>query len=158
MFDCPLRPGSVEVNSGPIVHACKYPCFVDAVGFPRPGSRNYLHCTLGGDLFLNLIDPMEPLFKEESFYHFLDFMTRVDGAETLIHCNSGMSRSPALAMFYLEARSSIRRAFDDACNDYKRRDPKAHLSRGISLFLREHWEELLDSESAQRLRTKRGES
>lgn len=156
LFDCPLRPGAEENGLPRIVHACKYPCFVSAAGFPQPGSVYYLTFSNGRHLYMNLIDPEEPLFMTKSFEDFLHFMSLSPRREVLIHCNSGLSRSPALAMLYLEARSSIRRAFDDACTDYKRRDPPASLSRGIKLFLREHWEELLDSEPARRLRTQRG--
>src|SRR5438105_10915337 len=42
---------------GPVVHACKYPCYMRVSGHqPKPGDDDYLSIDTGKDIFLNMID------------------------------------------------------------------------------------------------------
>ncbi|MEZ4860220.1 MAG: hypothetical protein R3C14_02885 [Caldilineaceae bacterium] len=69
-------------RSGPglaVVHTCKYPYHAAAVGYtgslPK-AHRYYLALEHSGDLYLNLIDPPQPLFQVESFTAF--WILRID--------------------------------------------------------------------------------
>ncbi len=116
-------------KSWAVVHACKHPCHVSAVGYSGnlPQSHpSYLVLELGDDLFLNMIDPPVPLFRLELFAAFLSFARRKtsESKKLLIHCNRGESRAPSLALVFLakvsgtipddsyrSARASLRSSF-----------------------------------------------
>ena len=89
-----------------VVHACKEPCHRRAVGYKTRTIPNthphYLVYERGHHLFLNLIDPPQPLFMMPSFEAFLRFVEReIEAHDVLIHCNQGESRAPSLALLYM---------------------------------------------------------
>ena len=108
-----------------IVHASKRPCFDNAVGKKLgPDHPNYLSFESGNDLYLNMIDPIEPLFYREVFDIALRFIeNHIKDRKVLVHCNMGTSRSASIAMLYLfrDKGISYREAqnqFLDIYNDY----------------------------------------
>ena len=102
---------------GPIIHACKSPCYMAMAGTPREkDDPEYLAIEqsgmgIGGDqLYLNLIDPPLPLFKVQSFITALDWIDAhgvldITAPDILIHCNQGASRSPTIALLWMAKRA-----------------------------------------------------
>jgi predicted protein tyrosine phosphatase len=139
--DC--REGGSEMA---VIHACKHPCHVGAIGYrgSLPSSHpNYLYLESGNDLVLNMIDPPVPLFKPEMFAAFLTFSRRQfdEGRPMLIHCNLCESRAPSLALVFLAKVShtisdasyvEARAEFEKVFNGYR-------PGQGIQTYLREHW-------------------
>lgn len=137
------RPGLATLS---VVHACKTPCHQRAVGYTgslSPAHPNYLVLRTPCDLFLNIIDPPVPLFKIETFIHFLLFAREHHdgGASVLIHCNQGESRAPTLALLFLAKHLRVipngsfleaREAFSSLYAGYR---PGA----GIQQFLTVNW-------------------
>ena len=129
-----------------VVHACKSPCHQRAVGYQGSLPRthpNYLVLERGSDLYLNMIDPPQPLFMSDLFVSFLRFATRNwdAGRSLLIHCNLGESRAPSLAMLFLAKRLH---AIKDSDFDVARREfdaifPSYAPGLGIQTYLRQHW-------------------
>src|SRR4030042_4069647 len=94
-----------------VVHACKAPCPRRAVGYTArslPSSHpNYLVKETEYHLYLNLIDPPQPLFMLPSFTAFMAFMGKHFGKRrVIIHCNQGESRAPSLTLLYLAKRTT----------------------------------------------------
>jgi hypothetical protein len=130
-----------------VVHACKHPCHVTAVGYSgnlSPRHPNYLVFESGDDLFLNMIDPPNPLFKPELFSSFLSFARRKteEGKALLIHCNQGESRAPSLALLFLaklagkvsdDSYASARADFESLFQGYR-------PGRGIQTYLTNNWQ------------------
>jgi hypothetical protein len=93
-----------------VVHACKDPCHRGAIGYAGRGlpntHPNYLVLETQYHLFLNLIDPPQPLFMRPSFDAFFGFVDKnIALREVLIHCNLGESRAPSLALLYASKRA-----------------------------------------------------
>ena len=130
-----------------VIHACKSPCHQRAVGYkgniPRTHS-NYLTYECGNHLFLNIIDPNEPLFMPPIFISSLDFIEKhISKQEILIHCNSGLSRAPSIALLYLAKRAKAidGESFEKASQDFVKLFPNYRPGRGISLYLYYNWHE-----------------
>ena len=89
-----------------VIHACKSPCHQRALGYRGSLPKdhpNYLVYERENHLFLNIIDPNEPLFMPPLFTASLDFIEKhISKRKVLIHCNEGLSRSPSLALLYLQ--------------------------------------------------------
>lgn len=94
-----------------VVHACKHPCHRYAVGYTNTLPKthaNYLVLERGHHLYLNLIDPPQPLFMMPSFDAFLRFVDReIAERPVLIHCNQGESRAPSLTLLYMAKRLTL---------------------------------------------------
>ncbi len=132
-----------------IVHACKSPCHQTAVAYRgslRPEHPHYLILEQDGDLFLNLIDPPLPLFKEESFNTFLRFShdAWLGGRKVLVHCNQGESRAPTLALLLMAKRLGAlpRDTYTAAAAAFRSRYPRYTPGRGITAFMHDHWGEI----------------
>lgn len=98
-------PGCTEAGNGQVavVHACKDPCYRQAVG-----CASGLVFERGHHLFLNLIDPDKPLFLMPSFEAFLSFVDRkILERPVHIHCNRGESRAPTLTLLYMAKRLGL---------------------------------------------------
>ena len=128
-----------------VVHACKSPCHQRALGYKGNLDKNhpnYLVYENGNHLFLNMIDPTEPLFMPPLFVASLDFVEKhISKRKVLIHCNLGLSRSPSIALLYLAKRAKIingesyRKATQDFVKSFHQYQPR----RGIALYLGIHW-------------------
>jgi hypothetical protein len=133
-----------------VVHACKDPCHRSAVGYTTrsiPNSHpNYLGKETEYHLYLNLIDPPQPLFRVQSFVVFLAFMEKHIGErQIVIHCNQGESRAPSLALLYLAKRTAIipSSSYPIAAAAFRTNlYPGYQPGRGIEIWLTQHWGEL----------------
>jgi len=139
--DC--RAGTEQLA---VVHACKSPCHQQAVGYrgSLPASHpNYLALQREHDLYLNIIDPPVPLFKVETFEHFLAFAkTNYDSDNSvLIHCNQGESRAPSLALLFLAKHIGAMpdSSYEDAKQAFLRVFPAYRPGIGIQRFLADNW-------------------
>jgi len=131
-----------------VVHACKEPCHRRAVGYKEkslPSNHaHYLSWEHGAHLYLNLIDPPIPLFKQESLVVFFDFVDRmIRHRPVLIHCNKGESRAPSLALLYATKRLGLFPCenYDAARTAFAEKFPYKP-GGGIAKFLEEHWAEI----------------
>ena len=131
-----------------VIHACKSPCHQRAVGYEGslPSTHpNYLTYEVGNHLFLNMIDPNEPLFMPPLFVASLDFIEKhISKRKVLIHCNEGLSRSPSLALIYLAKRAGVinKKSYGLAVKDFIKLFPSYRPGRGIALYLQLHWKKL----------------
>ena len=140
-MDC--RNGS---DSWAVIHACKYPCHRDAVGYTKkisPNHPNYLVLERGLNLYLNIIDPDQPLFMPPLFIETIRFSRmHADSARNLLfHCNQGDSRAPSLAMLHLAKNLGVldSSSYDLAVADFAEMYPRYNPGLGIRTYLREHW-------------------
>jgi len=129
-----------------VVHACKEPCHRRSVGYttrtiPRD-HPHYLVFERGHHLYLNLIDPDQPLFMMPSFHAFIGFVDReIAERPVLIHCNQGESRAPSLALLYMAKRLRLlpNDSYESAAKAFRvqfRYSP----SRGIQIWLTNNWD------------------
>ena len=133
-----------------IVHACKSPCHQRAVGYrgSLPSNHpNYLVLERRNNLFLNMIDPTQPLFMMPLFTEFLRFAKEQweSDKNVLIHCNKGESRAPSLALLLLakEIKSIRSASYDQAREDFIKIYPAYTPGTGIQTYLRNNWEKMI---------------
>lgn len=130
-----------------VIHACRSPCFCSKVPKPNPSRPDYLSFKDGNHLYLNIIDPREPLFQKRMFEEFLAFAKTKweEQRKILIHCNQGRSRAPSLALLFL-AKIAFRvtnKSYDDAWLEFEKLIGEPYIpSQGIEQWLREHWSEI----------------
>lgn len=131
------------------VHACKNPCHFGRVGQLTPADRRYIGFEEGGDLFLNIIDPKQPLFQRATFEYFLRFARDnwLEERPVFIHCNAGKSRSVTLAILFLakvlgELPNS---SYDDAWDKFEERFGPYTPSEGIEGWMRDNWNSLRET-------------
>lgn len=135
------------------IHACKSPCHQQAVNYTgslHPDHLHYLYFTvqdrsLGkNELYLNLIDPHIPLFKQESFDIFLRYTQAAydDGQDIIIHCNKGRSRAPTLALLFAAKRLELitNESFDAARSEFKDIYVDYVPGKGIETWMQKNWE------------------
>ena len=141
--DCRIGQGDLAV-----IHACKYPCHRNAVGYEKkisPTHPNYLVLRRGQNLYLNIIDPDEPLFMKPLFIETLRFCIDYSKSDRklLFHCNKGDSRAPSLALLHLSKNLHVINDFsyENAVNEYQKYDPFYKPGRGIRIYLSQHWNE-----------------
>ena len=91
-----------------ILHACKEPYHRQLLGYSGRGAPKdhpeYFFAERGARLYLNLVDAPDPAFipqvvidKALAWIH----ESLQSGANVLVHCNQGESRSPTIALLYL---------------------------------------------------------
>lgn len=139
------QEGCRAAHVGSLVHACKHPCHFGRCGQPAKGAADYLAVQDGDELWLNIIDPDEPLFDVEIFRTFLKWaMPRAD-RPMMIHCNSGESRSRSLALLLMAATGQIdARTYEAASQAFEAATGHAYRpGRGIGGFLDANWAEVL---------------
>lgn len=136
-------------DSVAVVHACKSPCHQLAVGYRGnlPSSHpNYLVLEQENDLFLNIIDPVGPLFMPPLFSAFLEFASKHwgQGKKLLIHCNQGESRAPSLAMLFLAKKLSVipDSSYEAARLEFERIYSTYKPGRGIEIYFSKNWVKL----------------
>lgn len=131
-----------------VIHACKSPCHQRALGYEGNLHINhpcYLVYENMNHLFLNMVDPSEPLFMPPLFTASLDFIEKhISKRKVLIHCNLGFSRSPSIALLYLAKRAKAINAesYEKATQDFVKSFPYYRPGRGIALYLQLHWKKL----------------
>jgi len=136
-----------------IVHACKYPCHAAAVGYDgehatkkiTPDHPEYVWAERPGNLFLNMIDPPQPLFRVETFTRAAAFIGQArPGGPTLVHCNQGRSRAPSLVLVFLARAGRLPRdSFGAAREAFVALYPAYEPGLGLVTFLTERWREVL---------------
>ncbi len=137
-----------QKNKWAVIHACKSPCHQQALGYRGSLPKHHPHYLVyerGSDLFLNMIDPNEPLFMPPLFIASLDFIeTHIAKRKVLIHCNLGLSRSPSLALLYLAKRAKVinGKSYEEATKDLIKLYPNYLPRKGIAHYLDLHWKEL----------------
>jgi len=131
-----------------VVHACKEPCHRRAVGYSTrtiPSNHpNYLVLDRGHHLYLNLIDPPQPLFMMPSFEAFLNFTDRqIAERPVLIHCNQGESRAPSLTLLYMAKRLALlpNESYPAAATAFRQKYPYKP-GQGIQSWLTTHWNKI----------------
>jgi hypothetical protein len=130
-----------------VVHACKMPCHRHAVGYTNnlPSThQHYLVYERGHHLYLNLIDPPQPLFMLPSFVAFLRFVDReIAEREVLIHCNQGESRAPSLALLYMAKRLGLlpSGSYEEAAEAF-RSEFTYRPGEGIRRWLTANWQKI----------------
>lgn len=136
--------GCTAHHIGARVHACKHPCHVAKCGHPAPGTADYLAKAEGDQLWLNIIDPEEPLFSVDLFRAFLEWAVPRAGRPMLIHCNAGESRSRSLALLLLAVTGKIdARTYEAASVAFERLTGKPYRpGNGIGDFLDANWLEI----------------
>lgn len=129
-----------------VVHACRHPCYRMAAASLQTAEPRGSALVVGDDLYLDLIDPPQPLFELAPFAVFLDFAEqhRRRGERLLIHCNQGLSRAPSLALLFLAKRSGELpgSSFEAAREAFTARLPSYAPGAGILSFLTDRWHEL----------------
>jgi len=138
-----------------IVHACKFPCHAELLGYAGKGkvdssSPEYLMAKRGRHLVLNMIDAEERFFRPEFFREALDHIEAgmwAKPARVLVHCNQGVSRSPSIALLYIAKRTTLldpldRATFDAARKAFEHLYPAYVPGKGIAAFLDRWWEHL----------------
>jgi predicted protein tyrosine phosphatase len=131
-----------------IVHACKEPCHRRAVGYtarslPRT-HPHYLVLERGYHLYLNVIDPDQPLFMMPTFAAFLGFVDKhIAERRVIIHCNQGESRAPSFTLLYMAKRLKLLPddSYQAAAEAFRKRFSYTP-GRGIVTWLASHWNEL----------------
>ena len=131
-----------------VVHACKEPCHRQAVGYSQrslPSSHpNYLALETEHHVYLNMIDPPQPLFMMPSFEAFFAFVDRhIDERKVIVHCNQGESRAPSLALLYVAKRTEQlpNDSYAEAAQAFRKEFPY-NPGQGIQIWLEKHWGEL----------------
>jgi hypothetical protein len=131
-----------------VVHACKEPCHRGAVGYSTrtiPSNHpNYLVLERGHHLYLNLIDPPQPLFMMPSFEAFLKFVDReISERPVLIHCNQGESRAPSLTLLYMAKRLATlpNDSYAVAATAFRQKYTY-NPGRGIEIWLTTNWSKI----------------
>lgn len=126
-----------NVKNAAIIHACKHPCFENSVGKKLSEcSYKYISFESGNNLYLNIIDPIEPLFYRETFDDAILFIKKhIKERKVIIHCNFGLSRSPAIAMLYLFNKLPYLEAKNRLLDIYDRYE----FGFGIDTFLFANW-------------------
>jgi len=132
-----------------VVHACKEPCHRSAVGYSTrtiPSNHpNYLVLERGHHLYLNLIDPPQPLFMMPSFEAFLKFVDReIAERPVLIHCNQGESRAPSLTLLYMAKRLATlpNDSYAVAATAFRQKCAY-NPGRGIETWLTTNWSKII---------------
>jgi hypothetical protein len=139
----------IELEGRAYVHACKVPCHSRAVGYrgTLPVTHpEYLSQHVGNHLYLNMIDPPQPLFRRESFAAFREFAAPqwAAGNTLVIHCNQGESRAPSLALLLLakDIRAIAGGSYEAAVAEFTKLYPSYRPGRGIATFLNRNWSSL----------------
>ena len=135
-----------------VVHACKSPCYKDAIGGAGtlPHDHPDRHAVEENfDQYLHLVDRPQPRFHLDVFEAFFAFATAhwQAGRDLRIHCHAGRSRSPTLALLFLAGVTGDipRASFQQAGRAYADADPKARPGRGLRRFLHDRWEDLMEA-------------
>lgn len=132
-----------------VVHACKYPCHRNALGYRNslPSNHpNYLIYRRNSHLALNLVDmdQLDDRFMRPIIIAFYEFMDDMEGQKVLIHCNQGESRAPSLAILYLAKRKGIiqSQSFDTARECFTQEYPYYNPGLGFRRYLKNYWDSL----------------
>ena len=130
-----------------IVHACKEPYHRQALGYTgRATSKDhpeYLIARRPGRLILNLVDVADVNYIPAQIIDAaLDGIHQnIASSKVLVHCNQGMSRSPAIAFLYLLKFTDVfhRQSHDEDVADFMKVYPPYMPARGMADYVRLNW-------------------
>lgn len=136
------------------VHAAKDPCHRIAVGYERklPDTHpNYLVKEDALDLYLNMIDPLAPLFKHELFWAATEFIDKhIANLPVVIHCSAGHSRAPSIYLVYAASKRILpQESYDQAAYALTKQYPEFNPNSGVREYIRTHWGELISGRPLQ---------
>lgn len=143
-YDCNIR----FKEGWAVAHACKEPYHRKALGYSGravPKSHpEYLIARRDHRLILNLIDADNPAFiPQEIIDTAIRFIAEKlgDGENVLLHCNQGMSRSPAIGLLYLVSHTMLLPAtsLSDAEEEFQRIYPPYCPAMGIRGYMQQNW-------------------
>lgn len=102
-----------------VVHACKEPYHRELLGYTGRGAPKehpeYFWAERGPRLYLNLVDAPDPAYIPQVIIDkALGWISESlrSGAQVLVHCNQGESRSPTIALLYLAQYAGLITASD----------------------------------------------
>ncbi len=133
-----------------IIHACKTPCHQNSLNYTKflpPSDPNYLIYEKEDHLYLNIVDmaDIKPKFADPIFEKALSFIQQ-SKKQVLIHCNQGMSRSPAIALVHLARSGAIRNDTNETAHaEFNKIYPNYNPGLGVKQYLRERWNYLMNS-------------
>jgi len=138
-------------NSFAVIHACKT-CHQSVLGYRGSLSSshpNYLIYEKKNHLYLNLVDmerELLPKFTHPIMQKAISFIEKYNNErKILIHCNQGQSRSPSIGLVYLARKKKINsNSYLDAKSDFIRIYRYYIPGRGIELYLKNNWKELMN--------------
>lgn len=146
------QDGTVLVDHPPeqwaVLHACKVPYHKALVGhasFACPKDHpEYLvaHRPEQRRMALNMIDVDDVRFQSPAMiYPGIDFLRQSmrAGLQTLVHCNQGASRGPAMGLMALASTIYKGKSFDEAEEAFREIYPTYAPKDGIRDFARYHW-------------------
>ncbi len=137
-----------SIGNWAIVQACKDPYHRQALGYSGRGAPKdhpeYLIAKRDNRLILNLVDANDPDYiPDEIMDASVSFIHErlSDGQKVLVHCNQGMSRSPAIAMLYLGTHTErlSHTSFEQAFTAFHAMYPPFSPAMGVLGFLRKRW-------------------
>lgn len=114
-----------------VIHACKFPCYNSISN----NKNNVLE--IGDNLYLNIIDPKEPLFTFDLFEKSIEFIDKhIKDRKVIVHCNQGKSRSASIALLYLFRDKE----YWEAQYEFSQIYPNYLPSEGINEYFETNWE------------------
>jgi predicted protein tyrosine phosphatase len=130
-----------------VVHACKDPYHRQALSYTgRAAPKDhpeYLIARRPGRLILNLIDADDVNYIPAQIMDaaLSDIHQNIPSSKVLIHCNKGMSRSPAIGLLYLLKFSDVfrRQDHDEDLRDFLKIYPHYAPARGVADYVRLNW-------------------
>lgn len=145
-----ISPGhALLIQPHATIHAAKDPCHRVAIGYfgknLAPTHPDYLYKEVGTDLFLNLIDPPTPLFQIQTFWTAIRFIKKhIADLPVIVHCNLGLSRSPALILAYAaHVGIAPKESYEQAYEWLKSVYADVSFGKGIDTYLEGHWEDIV---------------
>lgn len=134
-----------------VISAAKDPWHRQALGYTGRAApkdhQEYLRAVRPGHLILNLVDAADVAYiPAENINTAIDTIEAGldEGRKVLVHCNQGQSRSPTIALLYLQ-RHDPRFAglgYDDAVAKFKTIYPPYEPSKGMADYARAHWADI----------------
>lgn len=118
-----------------IIHACKHPCFLNALNLRRVQKEhpNYLFYQRDNHLYLNMVDWSNGMPNREMTLKILDetikfINERIKDKKILVHCNEGTSRAPLICAYYLKNKNILSEDFLEKFKEIYM--PEFNLSQG----------------------------
>ena len=134
-----------------VVHACKEPYHRQALGYTTAGAPKnhpeYLLAARPGRLILNLVDVDKVSFIAPEIVNAALNAIRdnIVSSKVLIHCNQGMSRSPAIALLYLLKYTDVLGVTDHTQGllAFQALYPSYAPAKGMADYVMLNWEKYL---------------
>jgi hypothetical protein len=130
-----------------VVHACKDPYHRRALGYTGRGAPKdhpeYLVARRPGRLILNLVDADDVNYIPVQIIDAAldDIHQNIASSKILVHCNQGMSRSPAIAFLYLLKFTDVfrRQDHEEDLRVFLKIYPPYAPARGMADYVRLNW-------------------